>query len=86
MLTALTIENAKPRDKPYKLSDGNGRSTKIAGLLDLAPALKDRMGSCAASNRRSQYLLLDVITAQRRNLRPFAQLVIIDELGNMQTP
>jgi hypothetical protein len=24
MLTALAIENAKPRDKPYKLSDGNG--------------------------------------------------------------
>jgi len=24
MLTALGIENAKPRDKPYKLADGNG--------------------------------------------------------------
>jgi hypothetical protein len=24
MLTALRVENAKPRDKPYKLSDGNG--------------------------------------------------------------
>ena len=24
MLTALAIENAKPRDKPYKLTDGSG--------------------------------------------------------------
>lgn len=24
MLTALAIENAKPKEKPYKLSDGNG--------------------------------------------------------------
>ena len=27
MLTALAIENAKPKDKPYKLSDGNGLSS-----------------------------------------------------------
>jgi hypothetical protein len=24
MLTALAIENAKPRDKPYKIADGSG--------------------------------------------------------------
>lgn len=29
MLTALAIEHAKPRDKPYKLSDGNGLSLLV---------------------------------------------------------
>jgi hypothetical protein len=35
MLTALAIENAKPRDKPYKLSDGNGLHLLIAGSSKL---------------------------------------------------
>ena len=54
MLTAIEVRNAKPKDKPYKLTDGKGLHLLIEAFILLKqrgnlPGLRLRVGGAKTS-------------------------------------
>jgi hypothetical protein len=82
MLTALAIQNAKPRDKPYLLTDGNGLHLEVTPNGGKFWRLRYRFGG--KQNRIGLGAYPDVALAAARTRRDEARRLLADGKDPLQ--